>query len=43
MIKITVYEIMQKPLAEPHGFGNFLVDAAGYRIKEVSIWTDLIY
>lgn len=27
---------MQKPLAEPHGFGNFLVDVACCRIKEVS-------
>lgn len=30
---------MQKSLAKPHGFGNFLVDVAGCRIKEVSIQT----
>lgn len=32
-----VGEVTQKSLAEPHGFGNFLVDVAGCKIKEVSI------
>lgn len=32
-----VCEVTQKSVAEPHGFGNFLVDVAGCKIKEVSV------